>query len=246
MGRLSGKVAIVTGGARGQGGAEAALFAVEGATVVVTDVLAAEGEALAKDIGATFLRHDVRSEEEWSEVARSTLERFGRIDVLVNNAGIYRRAKLLDTTLEEYRHIVDINQVGVFLGMKAVAPAMIEQQAGSIVNISSIAGLLAAPGALAYGASKFAVRGMTKTAAVELARYGIRVNSIHPGMIDTDMMTEVTGGDQGRHERMARNVPMGRAATADEVASLALYLASDESRYSTGSEFVLDGGICAS
>jgi 3alpha(or 20beta)-hydroxysteroid dehydrogenase len=246
MGRLSGKVAIVTGGARGQGAAEAESFVAEGATVVVTDVLTEPGEALAKSIGATFMRHDVRSEEEWAEVARSTLERHGRIDVLVNNAGIYRRAKLLDTTLEEFRLISDINQVGVFLGMRAVAPAMIVQRAGSIINISSIAGLLAAPGALAYGASKFAVRGMTKTAAAELARYGIRVNSIHPGMIDTDMMTEVTGGDQGRHDRMAHNVPLGRAATADEVASLALYLASDESRYSTGSEFVVDGGICAS
>lgn len=246
MGRLSGKVAIVTGGARGQGAAEAEMFVAEGATVVVTDVLTEPGEALAKSIGATFMRHDVRSEEEWSEVARSTLERHDRIDVLVNNAGIYRRAKLLDTTLEEFRLITDINQIGVFLGMRAVAPAMIEQRSGSIINISSIAGLLAAPGALAYGASKFAVRGMTKTAAAELARYGIRVNSIHPGMIDTDMMTEVTGGDQGRHDRMAHNVPLGRAATADEVASLALYLASDESRYSTGSEFVVDGGICAS
>ena len=170
--------------------------AAEGAEVVVTDVLHAEGEVLAKEIGATFLAHDVRSEEEWAEVVRQTLERHGRIDVLVNNAGIFQRAKLLDTDLETYRRITDVNQVGVFLGMKAVAPAMIEQGAGSIVNISSVAGLRAAAGGFAYGASKFAVTGMTKSAAIELARHGVRVNSIHPGIIETDMITEVTGGER--------------------------------------------------
>src|SRR3954451_5549599 len=148
MGRLDGKVAIVTGGARGQGGAEAALFRAEGAEVIVTDVLREEGELHAKEIGATFLTHDVRSEEEWTEVVRQALERHGRVDVLVNNAGIFQRAKLLDTTLEDYRRIVDVNQVGVFLGMKAVAPAMIAQQGGSIVNISYVAGLVASPAAL--------------------------------------------------------------------------------------------------
>lgn len=245
MGRLDGKVCIVTGGARGQGGAEAQLFRHEGAEVVITDVLADAGQAHAAAIGATFIQHDVRSEEEWAEVVRQTVERHGRVDVLINNAGIYERAKLLDTTLELYRRIIDVNQVGVFLGMKAVAPTMIAQQSGSIVNISSIAGLLGAANAVAYGASKFAVRGMTKAVALELARYGIRVNSIHPGMIDTDMMTEVTGGNAERHDRMARAVPLNRPAEADEVASMALYLASDESRYCTGSEFVIDGGITA-
>jgi 3alpha(or 20beta)-hydroxysteroid dehydrogenase len=245
MGRLDGKVAIVTGGARGQGGAEAALFRAEGAEVVITDVLAEAGQSHAAGIGATFITHDVRSEEEWAEVVRQTIERHGRIDVLVNNAGIFQRAKLLDTTVEDYRRIVDVNQLGVFLGMKAVAPAMIAQQAGSIVNISSIAGLVGSPGAFAYGASKFAVRGMTKSAAIELARANVRVNSIHPGMIETDMMTEVTGGDVGRHDRFAAAVPLRRPAESDEVASLALYLASDESRYCTGSEFVIDGGITA-
>lgn len=245
MGRLAGEVCIITGGARGQGGAEAELFRREGAEVVITDVLVDAGQAHAAAIGATFLRHDVRSEEEWDEIVRQTIERHGRVDVLVNNAGIYERAKLLDTTLEQYRRIIDVNQVGVFLGMKAVAPAMIAQQAGSIVNISSIAGLLGSANAVAYGASKFAVRGMTKAVALDLARYGIRVNSIHPGMIDTDMMTEVTGGSSERHDRMARGIPNGRAADADEVAYLALFLASDESRYSTGSEFVIDGGVTA-
>jgi len=246
MGRLDGKVAIVTGGARGQGGAEATLFRAEGAEVVVTDVLTAEGEVLAKEIGATFITHDVRSEEEWAEVVRRTIDRHGRVDVLVNNAGIFQRATLLDTDLETYRRVIDVNQVGVFLGMKAVAPAMIEQGAGSIVNISSVAGLRAAAGGFAYGASKFAVTGMTKTAAMELARHGIRVNSIHPGIIETDMITEVTGGNAERHDRFVRGVPLRRGADPSEVARLALFLASDDSSYSTGSEFVVDGGMTAS
>ncbi len=245
MGRLDGKVCIVTGGARGQGGAEAALFRQEGAEVVITDVLTDVGQQHAAAIGASFVGHDVRSEEEWAEVVRQTIERHGRLDVLVNNAGIYERGKLLDTTVEQYRRIIDVNQLGVFLGMKAAAPTMIAQQSGSIVNISSVAGLLGSANAVAYGASKFAVRGMTKAVALELARYQIRVNSIHPGMIDTDMMTVVTGDNAERHDRMARNVPIGRAAEAGEVASLALFLASDESRYCTGSEFVIDGGMMA-
>ncbi len=245
MGRLDGKVCIVTGGARGQGGAEAALFRQEGAEVVITDVLTDLGQQHAAAIGASFVGHDVRSEEEWAEVVRQTIERHGRLDVLVNNAGIYERGKLLDTTVEQYRRIIDVNQLGVFLGMKAAAPTMIAQQSGSIVNISSVAGLLGSANAVAYGASKFAVRGMTKAVALELARYQIRVNSIHPGMIDTDMMTVVTGDNAERHDRMARNVPIGRAAEAGEVASLALFLASDESRYCTGSEFVIDGGMMA-
>ncbi len=243
MGRLDGKVAIVTGGARGQGGAEAALFRAEGAEVVITDVLREVGARHADEIGATFLAHDVRSEEEWAEVVRATLEGHGRVDVLVNNAGIFQRAKLIDTNLEMYRRIIDVNQTGVFLGMRAVAPVMIEQRSGSIVNISSVAGIRGAPGGFAYGASKFAVTGMTKSAAGELARHGVRVNSIHPGMIETDMMTEVTGGSAERHDRFARSVPLKRPAEPEEVARLALFLASDESAYCTGSEFVIDGGM---
>jgi 3alpha(or 20beta)-hydroxysteroid dehydrogenase len=246
MGRLDGQVAIVTGGARGQGGAEATLFREEGAEVVITDVLRDEGELLATQIGATFLAHDVRVEEEWAEVVRQTVERHGRVDVLVNNAGIFERRKLLDTDLATYRRIIEVNQVGVYLGMRAVAPVMIEHGGGSIVNISSVAGLRAAAGGFAYGASKFAVTGMTKTAAMELARHGIRVNSIHPGMIETEMIQQVTGGNPERHERFARSVPMRRPADPIEVARLALFLASDESSYCTGSEFVVDGGMTAS
>lgn len=245
MDRLSGKIAIVTGGGRGQGAAEARLFAAEGATVVVTDVLADGGDAVAAEIGGLFLQHDVASEAAWQQVVGQVLDAYGRIDVLVNNAGIFRRGSLRTTTLAEYRQIIDVNQVGTFLGMQAVAPAMIEQQAGSIVNISSIAGFLSAAGAFAYGASKWAVRGMTKAAGVELAKHGVRVNSIHPGMIDTNMLTEVTGGDHERFGRLERSVPLGRVAAAEEVAQLALFLASDESSYCTATEFVVDGGVTA-
>jgi 3alpha(or 20beta)-hydroxysteroid dehydrogenase len=246
VGRLSGKIAIVTGGARGQGAAEARLFAAEGATVVVTDVLADEGLAVATEIRGTFLQHDVSSEDAWRKVVGQVLETHRRVDVLVNNAGIFRRGSLRTTTLAEYRRVIDINQIGVFLGMQAVAPAMVEQKSGSIVNISSIAGILGSGGAIAYGASKWAVRGMTKAAALELAKHGVRVNSIHPGMIDTEMMTEVTGGDTERFGRLERGVPLGRVAAPEEVARLALFLASDDSSYCTASEFVVDGGVIAS
>ena len=244
-GRLEGKVAIVTGAARGQGAAEAGLFASEGAAVVLTDVLSTEGQETASACGGTFLHHDVSNEEAWQRVVDETLSAHGRIDVLVNNAGIFHRAKLVDHTLDDFRRILDINAVGVFLGMKAVAPTMIEQQSGSIINISSVAGLVGSPGAIGYGASKFAVTGMTKTAAFELARHNVRINSIHPGIIETDMIHEVVGHDQGRLDRMAGSSPLGRAADAAEIANLALYLASDESSFSTGSEFVADGGLTA-
>jgi 3alpha(or 20beta)-hydroxysteroid dehydrogenase len=245
MGRLDGKVAIVTGGARGQGAEEVRLFLAEGATVVATDVLTEPGEALAAETGASFVRHDVTDEAGWDEVVRSTLADHGRIDVLVNNAGIFERRKMLDTTVDDMRRMFDINVLGVFLGMKAVAPTMVEQGTGSIVNISSLAGITAAAGAFSYGMSKFAVRGMTKTAAIELSRHGVRVNSIHPGMIQTDMLDQVGEGDDARLERMLRAVPMRRVAEPVEVARLALFLASDDSSYSTGSEFVVDGGMLA-
>ena len=245
MGRLDDKVAIITGAARGQGEAEARLFAAEGATVVITDVLSTEGQAVAESLDATFHHHDVSNEDAWAQVVNATIEDHGRIDVLVNNAGIYHRAKLLDHTLDDLRRILDVNLIGVFLGMQAVAPTMISQGSGSIVNISSIAGLRAGAACIGYVASKFAVTGMTKTAAIELARHNVRVNSIHPGMIDTDMIHEVSGGDQNRFDRIAKSVPIGRAADPGEIAKLALFLASDDSSYSTGSEFVADGGVTA-
>lgn len=245
MGRLDGKVAIISGAARGQGAEEAKLFAAEGAAVIVTDVLAEQGAAVAAGVNGLFIEHDVRSESAWNDVVSLAMDKHGRIDVLVNNAGIYRRGDLASTSLEEYREIIEINQIGVFLGMKSVAPIMTEQQSGSIVNISSIAGMLGTPRSIAYGASKWAVRGMTKAAGIELARYGVRVNSIHPGMIDTEMMTEVTGGDNERFSRIEATVPMRRVAAPEEVARLALFLASDESSYCTASEFVVDAGVSA-
>ncbi|MGI9594784.1 MAG: glucose 1-dehydrogenase [Acidimicrobiales bacterium] len=243
MARLQDKVAIVTGAARGQGAAEAALFAAEGATVVVTDVLSGEGEQTAADCGGTFIHHDVSSEDSWAKVVADTVAAHGRIDVLVNNAGIFHRSKMIDHSLDEFRRLLDINTIGVFLGMKSVAPTMMDQESGSIVNISSVAGLVGAPLAIGYGASKFAVTGMTKTAAFELARYNVRVNSIHPGIIDTEMIQEVAAGDPNRLGRMTDSTPFRRAADPQEIANLALYLASDESSFSSGSEFVADGGM---
>lgn len=245
MGRLDDKIVIITGAARGQGEAEARLFAAEGATVVVTDVLSNEGQAVADSIGGTFHHHDVSNEDAWAKVIAATLEDHGRIDVLVNNAGVYHRAKLVDHSLDDLRRILDINLIGVFLGMQGVAPTMISQESGSIVNISSIGGIRAAAACIGYVASKFAVTGMTKTAAIELARHNVRVNSIHPGMIDTEMIQEVAGRDQNRLDRLAASSPMGRSAAPGEIASLALFLASDESSFSTGSEFIADGGVTA-
>ena len=245
MGRLEGKTALISGGARGQGAVEARLFAEEGANLVLTDVLDEEGERTADIIGGTFLHHDVTSEEEWAAVVARTVELHGGIDILVNNAGIYRIGSLLETSLEEYRSVIDVNQVGVFLGMRAVAPAMIEGGGGSIVNISSLAGLRGGGGGIAYGASKWAVRGMTKSAAVVLAPHGIRVNSIHPGVIETPMLGDTSMAVPGNIERFAEGAPLGRIGQPEEVARLALFLASDESSYSTGSEFVIDGGVSA-
>lgn len=245
MGRLDGKVALITGGARGQGAVEAALFAREGATVVITDVLEADGERTASEVGGTFFAHDVGNEAAWTSVVSETVKKHGRIDVLLNNAGVFLGKRLVDTALDEFESLMRINATGVFLGMKAVAPVMKEQGHGSIVNISSVAGMVSSGGAFAYGASKWAVRGMTKTAAVELARSGVRVNSIHPGMIQTDMLDDVLADSETRRARMLQMVPLGRIAEPDDIANMALFLASDESRYATGSEFVVDGGMVA-
>jgi 3alpha(or 20beta)-hydroxysteroid dehydrogenase len=248
MGRLDGKVALITGAARGQGAAEARLFSAEGASVMLGDVLDDVGAIVAKELGdrAAYLHHEVTSEADWDAVVAATISRFGRLDVLVNNAGIFRVRGLTTTSLDEYMQIVTINQVGTFLGMKAVASVMIAQGSGSIVNISSIAGLGGGAGTIAYTASKFAVRGMTKVAAVELAPFGVRVNSVHPGLIDTPMLREEVGlADPAARDAAAARVPNGRLATAEDVARLVLYLASDDSAYSTGSEFVVDGGMTA-
>ncbi len=238
---MEGKVCLITGGARGQGEAEARLFRSEGGSVWITDVLDETGEHLAKEIGAEYRHLDVSQETEWTHLMDAIIAVHGRIDVLINNAGIFRRNKLVHTPLEEYETVMAINARGVFLGMRAVAPHMLAAGRGSIVNISSLAGLRGAMGAFAYGASKWAVRGMTKTAAVEFARSGVRANSIHPGLIETPMADQLGGN----LDKMSKRTPLGRMADAAEVARLALFLASDESSYSTGSEFIIDGGLNA-
>jgi 3alpha(or 20beta)-hydroxysteroid dehydrogenase len=245
MGRLEGKVALITGGARGQGAAEAKLFSTEGARVVLTDVLDSDGAATANDCGGTYLHHDVTNEQRWDEVVAEVLRAHGQLDVLVNNAGIYKGGMTVNTTLDDYMRVIMVNQVGVFLGMRAAAKAMMERGSGAIVNISSIAGMENSAGAIAYGASKWAVRGMTKSAAKELGRYGIRVNSIHPGIIDTPMLHEIPVFESGQAERFTKRVPLGRMADPMEVAKLALYLSSDDSSYSSGAEFIVDGGLTA-
>lgn len=247
MGRLEGKVAIISGGARGQGAAEARLFAAEGARVMIGDVLDAEAEVTVKEIGgsAAFRHLDVTEAGSWADIVAATTDQFGPPNVLINNAGIFRITPLEATPAESYMEIIRVNQLGVFLGMQAVANAMRNAGGGSIVNISSIAGLTGSAGSIAYSASKWAVRGMTKVAALELASAGIRVNSIHPGVIDTPMLADLHVTDEATKSAVGARIPLGQVATADQVARLALFLASDESDHSTGSEFVVDGGITA-
>lgn len=243
MGRLDGKIALITGGARGQGEAEGQRFREEGAEVYLTDVLIEQGQAAAAAIGATFIEHDVTDSHAWSRAIERIEKEKGRLDVLVNNAGIFQMKGMVETERELWDRTIAINQTGVFLGLQAVAPVMIRQGSGSMINISSVAGLRGSGGAFAYGASKWAVRGMTKSAAQELSPYGVRVNSIHPGIIETAMVDEFSR--KGINERVRQQIPMGHYAEASEVANLALFLASDESRYCSGSEFVVDGGLTA-
>ena len=245
MGRLDGKVCVITGAARGQGAEEARLFSQEGATVWLTDVLDDVGEATARSIGGTYRHLDVRSESDWTTLVAEILQRDRHIDVLVNNAGIFRSNRMRDTSLEEFTLVMDVNCVGVFLGMRAVAASMREAGRGSIVNISSLAGMQSAAGAFAYGTSKWAVRGMTKVAAVELGRNGVRVNSVHPGVIDTELLYENPIMQREDLTPVLRSVPLRRMAEPSEVATLVLFLASDESSYCTGSEFIVDGGVTA-
>ena len=241
MGELDGKVALVTGGARGQGAAEARLFAREGATVVIADVLDEAGERTAGALGADFHHLDVSSEEAWETVVADTVERHGRLDVLMNNAGIFQPAQLVNTTLDLWNRTVAINQTGVFLGMRTVAKAMIAAgHGGSIINTSSVAGLEGVFGGTAYGATKWAVTGMTKIAAKELGRHGIRVNSVHPGVIVTDMIDDMV---RGKEDKMASRQPIRRLGTPDDIAEMALFLASARSSYCTGQAFTVDGGI---
>ena len=240
MDRLKDKIILISGGARGQGAAEARLFISEGAQVVIGDVLEAEGRRLASELGraATFVRHDVTQERDW-DAAINAAEKLGGLHGLVNNAGIYQPRTLMETETELFERHTRVNQLGCFLGMKTVVPLMEHSGGGSIVNISSVAGLRGSPDAIAYSATKWALRGMTKAAAIDLASRKIRVNSVHPGPIDTEMLN-VRTPEQNRQRLQL--VPMKRMGTSEEVASLVFYLLSDESGYITGAEVAIDGG----
>ena len=251
MGRLDGKVALISGGARGLGRAMAEEFVAEGARVVIGDVRADDAAATAGQIGAQAIaiRLDVTSEAGWADAVAATLAAFGSLDVLVNNAGTAEGSPLAETTLESYRRVTEVNQTGVFLGMRAAIEPMTAAGGGSIINISSIDGMVGSPRIISYIASKWAVRGMTKAAAMELAPRGIRVNSVHPGHVHTLLASE-PGQDRTKvvtliDEHTKRFAPMGRTGEPAEIAKLAAFLASDDSSYCTGSEFVADGGFTA-
>ena len=247
--RLEGKVALISGGARGMGAAEARIFAAEGAKVVIGDVLAAEGQQVEAEIAesggeAVFVTLDVTSEADWQNAVDTAVDRFGSLDILVNNAGIWNGGNVEQQTTEGWDRVMDINAKGVFLGTRAAIPAMRNAGGGSIVNISSVAGIIGSVGATAYNASKGAVRILTKSTAVQYAAEGIRCNSVHPGPIETLMIQQVYRDEQTRADRLAA-IPMGRMGEMEDVAKGVLFLASDEASYMTGSELVIDGGLTA-
>ena len=247
--RLQDKVALISGGARGLGAAEARLFVREGATVAIADVLADEGRKVETEIAeaggeAIFINLDVTSEDNWNRAVQTVVDSFGKLDVLVNNAGIVARGNVEDTTSEDWDRVIDVNAKGVFLGTKAAIPAMRKAGGGSIINISSTAGLVGSTLYTSYVASKGAVRLLTKATAVQYAKEGIRANSVHPGPIETDMLKQVLGDGEVRQQRMSQ-MPIGRFGRPDDIAYGVLFLASDESSFMTGSELVIDGGFTA-
>ncbi|MFF6842015.1 SDR family NAD(P)-dependent oxidoreductase [Streptomyces tanashiensis] len=248
MGKLDGRVVLVTGAARGQGEQEARLFAAEGAKVVLGDVLDDAGEALAKELGedrAAYVRLDVTSEADWTAAVAAARERFGKIDGLVNNAGILRFNELVSTPLEEFQAIVSVNQTGCFLGIRMVAPEIAAAGGGTIVNTASYTGITGMAGVGAYAATKHAVLGLTKVAALELASKGIRVNAVCPGAIDTPMSNPEGVDPEATAELYRKLVPLGRIGRPEEVAALALFLTGEDSAYITGQPFVIDGGWLA-
>ena len=250
MQTLTGKIAIITGAAQGLGEAQARWLAERGASVVVTDLNESAGQAVAKSLGgavgeAIFVRHDVTSEDDWQNVVHSAEQRFGKVDVLVNNAGIVDIALVSEMSLDRFRHVLDVNVTSVFLGCKAILPAMRIAGGGSIVNISSVQGMITSvPGFGSYSASKGAVRLLTKAVAGEYVQYNIRVNSVHPGGIATPL-TQSYLDDPDTRWMIVGRTPMGRAGRPEEVAAAVGFLASDESSYMTGSELVVDGGWLA-
>ncbi|MER6010044.1 SDR family NAD(P)-dependent oxidoreductase [Streptomyces bluensis] len=255
MGKLDGRVVLVTGAARGQGEQEARLFAAEGAKVVVADVLDDKGEALAKELGAgaLYVHLDVSSEDDWRAAVAAAKGAYGRIDGLVNNAGILRFNKLVNTPLEEFQQVVQVNQVGVFLGIRTLAPEIAAAGGGTIVNTASYTGVTGMAYVGAYSATKHAIVGLTRVAALELAGKGIRVNAVCPGAIDTAMTNPAQLDPDADPEKAAKAldayyrklVPLGRVGKPEEVARLALFLTCDDSSYITGQPFVIDGGWLA-
>jgi 3alpha(or 20beta)-hydroxysteroid dehydrogenase len=238
MGRVDGKVVLISGGARGMGASHAEVLVREGARVVIGDVLGEEGHLVEQRLGAAahFEHLDVTNPDHWDAVVAAAVTKFGRLDALVNNAGIDKAGPLRGSSLSDWQRVLDVNLTGAYLGMRAVIEPMLDAGAGSIVNISSVKGLAGVAHDHAYVASKFGLRGITKSAAVELAPYNIRVNSIHPGLVHTPM-------SQGVTEDAMTPIPMRRGAAPDEVSTFVLFLVSDESAYATGAEFVVDGGL---
>lgn len=244
MSRLQNKIAIVTGGARGMGAATSRLFAAEGARVIIADVLDAEGEALARELGtAARYRHlDITDEAGWQTLVAETLKDFGQIDILINNAAVLLFRTLLDMEKAEFERVLQVNVLGAFLGIKSVAPSMIARGKGAIVNISSVDGMKSANGLGAYSSSKWAVRGLTRTAALELGHKGIRVNSVHPGGVNT-WMSNPDKLSRDIIDKSYPNVPLQRIGEPEEIARVSLFLASDEASYVCGAEVAVDGGM---
>ena len=243
MSRLAGKVAIVTGGAQGMGEATVRLFVEHGAKVVIGDVVDEAGEALAAELGSNvaFVHQDVSQEADWAIAVNRALE-FGPLNVLVNNAAILHMASITDTTPEDFLRVVNVNQLGTFMGIRAAIPHMKAAGGGSIINISSVDGLHSSAGLSAYSSTKWAVRGLTKNAAIELGQYGIRVNSVHPGGIFTAMGGKGAISEEDMNAAVYSEFPIPRVGQPKEVAYVTLFLATDEASYSTGGEFIADGG----
>ncbi len=243
-GRLDGKVALISGGASGIGAAHARVFAAEGARVVIGDIQEDKGQEVAADVNnngeeAIFVRLDVTSENDWQNAVHEAVARFGKLTTLINNAGVYWPAGVEEETRDQWQKMIEINQTGVWLGMKTAVPALRASGNAAIVNISSLYGLIGSPGSIAYHASKGAVRLMTKAAALEYVRQGIRVNSIHPGQIDTPILAGLTPEQDAE---IKEATPMGRLGRPEEIAYGSLYLCSDEASYTTGTELIIDGG----
>ena len=243
-GRLDGKVALISGGASGIGAAHARVFAAEGARVVIGDIQEAKGQEVAADVNtnggeSVFVRLDVTDENDWQNAVHEAVARFGKLTTLINNAGVYWPGGVEEETRDKWQKMIEINQTGVWLGMKTALPALRESGSAAIVNISSLYGLIGSPGSIAYHASKGAVRLMSKAAALEYVRQGIRVNSIHPGQIDTPILAGLTPEQDAQIKEVT---PMGRLGRPEEIAYGSLYLCSDEASYTTGTELVIDGG----